>query len=216
MKNASQLASLRVEYTREKLEKGSVHPDPIVQFEYWFSEVVQAEVPLANAFSLASCSGGRPSVRIVLLKDFEEGGFVFFTNYQSRKGRELEENPYAAITFFWIELERQVRIEGKVERISEADSEAYFITRDPLSRIGAWASPQSEVIGGRGELEARFREVEDRFKAVEEVPRPPHWGGYRLVPDHMEFWQGRESRLHDRILYSLREDGSWKIERLAP
>lgn len=209
------LAHIRREYSREKLSEKNVDPDPIVQFGQWMNEAIAAEVPEPTAMCLSTAdSAGRPSSRMVLLKGFDAKGFVFFTNYNSHKGRELAENPYAALNFFWPELERQVRISGTVDKVSPEESDEYFKTRPFTSRVGAWASDQSEVIDSRMVVAARAAKLMVRY-ASGNVPRPPHWGGYRVVPDEIEFWQGRESRLHDRILYKL-VDNSWQTARLAP
>jgi pyridoxamine 5'-phosphate oxidase len=208
------LAELRTDYALKTLEEGDVDRDPVKQFGVWMVEAIHARVPEPTAMHLSTVgSNGRPSGRIVLLKGLEPTGFVFYTNYQSRKGRELAANPVAALTFLWKELERQVRIEGRVEKVGDADSDAYYATRPLGSRIGAWASPQSETIASRAWLELRWAQL--TASHGEAPPRPPHWGGYRIVPDYLEFWQGRLSRLHDRIAYS-RDAGAWKIARLAP
>ena len=208
------IADLRKDYKLASLAEGNVTATPLVQFEKWLNEAIQAQLPEPNAMTLATVGAeGRPSTRVVLIKGIDERGPVWFTNYQSRKGRELAANPHAALQFHWVELERVVRLEGRVEKIGEADSDAYFASRPLDSRIGAWASPQSEVIGSRAVLVARAAEYGAKF--LLNPPRPPHWGGYRLVPDRIEFWQGRSSRLHDRILYRL-EKGNWQISRLAP
>jgi len=210
------LADLRRDYARARLDEADVSHDPMVEFARWFAEAQEAQVADANAMTLATATAdGQPSARIVLLKAFDERGFVFFTDYRSRKGAELEANPRAALVFYWHELERQVRITGGVALTSREDSERYFASRPIGSRLGAWASHQSRVIPGRAALESDLREVEARF-GDGEVPLPPHWGGYRVVPDAIEFWQGRESRLHDRIRY-VRESGSgWRVQRLSP
>lgn len=214
------IADLRIDYMRETLDERDVAPDPFRQFEHWFDEALKAQVPEPNAMTLATAGAdGRPSARIVLLKGFDEAGFVFFTNYASRKGRELASRADATLLFFWPDLERQVRIEGRAAKLRDAESDEYFASRPRLARVGAWASPQSEPIAGRAALEARFADAEAKYAgAGERIPRPPHWGGYRLVPDSLEFWQGRPSRLHDRIRYrrQARRDGLWTIERLAP
>ena len=208
-------ADLRVEYKRAALDERDVDPDPFRQFGRWFDEAVAVQVPEPNAMTLATVDpAGRPSARIVLLKAVDGRGFTFYTNYQSRKARELPAGSRAALLFFWPELERQVRIEGAIEKVDDATTDAYWASRPRLSRVGAWASPQSEPLPNRAALEARFAEVEARFPG-DSVPRPPHWGGYRLVPDAFEYWQGRASRLHDRLIYQ-REDASWRIGRLAP
>ena len=214
------IAELRIEYRRATLDEGDVAPHPLRQFERWFDEAVKAELPEPNAMTLATAGAdGRPSARVVLLKGFDDRGFVFFTNYASRKGRELAARSEAALLFFWPELERQVRIEGAVAKVDAALSEAYFASRPRGARLGALASPQSEPVAGRAALEALFNAFEsDYSNAGDDIPRPPHWGGYRLAPDLLEFWQGRPSRLHDRIRY--RRDplhaGGWIIDRLAP
>lgn len=209
------IAHLRREYARARLDERDVDPDPLVQFHQWFDDARRAELPEPNAMTLATATpAGVPSARMVLLKAADERGFTFFTDYRSRKGQELEANPHAALVFFWGELERQVRITGTVSRVSREETEAYFRTRPRESRLGAWTSHQSTVLAGRETLEARLREVAARHPG-DEVPTPPHWGGYLLEPDALEFWQGRESRLHDRVRYQ-REAGSWRIERLSP
>ena len=211
------ITDLRREYARARLDEADVSHDPIVEFARWFAEAQEAQVPDATAMTLATATAdGEPSARIVLLKAFDERGFVFFTDYRSRKGAELEANPRAALVFYWAELDRQVRITGGVALTTREESERYFRSRPLGSRLGAWASHQSRVIPGRAALEADVREIEARF-ADGEVPLPAHWGGYRVVPDAIEFWQGRESRLHDRIQY-VRESGGrgWRVERLSP
>ncbi|MGH7510577.1 MAG: pyridoxamine 5'-phosphate oxidase [Gemmatimonadales bacterium] len=209
------IADIRREYARARLDEAHVSPDPVVQFHRWFTQAREAEIPEPNAMALATATpAGAPSVRMVLLKGYDERGFVFFTDFRSRKGVELETNPRAALVFYWGELERQVRIAGAVEQTPARESEAYFQTRPLGSRLGAWVSHQSRVIPSRALLESGLREVEERFPSGE-VPLPPHWGGYRLQPEEVEFWQGRENRLHDRIRY-LREEAGWKVERLSP
>ncbi|MEO8753856.1 MAG: pyridoxamine 5'-phosphate oxidase [Casimicrobiaceae bacterium] len=209
------IADLRTDYHGAPLDEHSVDRDPHRQFAQWFSAAVAAQVREPNAMTLATVDErGRPAARIVLLKDHDARGFTFYTNYESRKGRELKLHPHAALVFFWVELERQIRIEGAIERVDSAAADAYFGKRPRLSRLAAWASPQSAPLSDRAALEARFAEAQRRFPG-EEVARPPHWGGYRLVPDLLEFWQGRASRLHDRIVYR-REDDDWRIGRLAP
>ena len=208
------LADLRTDYKLASLDESDVAASPFTQFDKWFGEVTKAELPEPNAMTLATCdASGRPSARVVLIKEYDERGMVFFTNYQSHKGQDLAANNRAALLFFWPELERQVRIEGRVEMVSAADSDTYYKSRPLLSRIGAWSSPQSNVLPSRTALEARFA----AFSAEhgENPPRPAHWGGYRVVPSFFEFWQGRRSRLHDRICYRL-SGGTWNIERLAP
>ncbi|MEO6564898.1 MAG: pyridoxamine 5'-phosphate oxidase [Casimicrobiaceae bacterium] len=209
------LADLRTDYKRATLDECEVDRDPVVQFRYWFDAAVAAKVPEPNAMTLATVDAdGRPAARIVLLKDADAQGFTFFTNYQSRKGRELAAHPAAALLFFWPELERQVRIEGAITKVDPAIADDYFAKRPRLSRIGAWASPQSEALPDRASLEARFADAEQRFPG-DTVARPPHWGGYRLTPHAFEFWQGRRSRLHDRIVFTL-DGAGWRIGRLAP
>ncbi|PSB33410.1 pyridoxamine 5'-phosphate oxidase [Stenomitos frigidus] len=209
------LADLRHNYTLEQLNETDVDPDPILQFRRWLDQAIAAELPEPNAMTLATAtSNGIPSARIVLLKGLDERGFVFYTNYESRKGQELAENPQAALVFLWTLLERQVRIEGRVETIATAETDAYFLSRPLASRLGAWASDQSRVIPHRDVLEQRFAELKAAY-AEKAVPRPPHWGGYRVIPHQIEFWQGRTSRLHDRLRYRL-EQGNWLLERLAP
>ena len=208
------LADLRTDYKLAALDENDIASSPFMQFGKWFGDATKAELPALNAMTLATCdASGRPSARIVLIKDFDERGMVFFTNYQSHKGQDLAANNRAALLFFWPELERQIRIEGRVETVSAADSDEYFQSRPALSRIGAWASPQSQVLPSRTALEARFAAYSAEHG--ENPPRPAHWGGYRVVPSFFEFWQGRRSRLHDRICYRLM-DGKWKVERLAP
>jgi pyridoxamine 5'-phosphate oxidase len=208
------IADIRKDYKVASLAESDVAPSPFTQFDKWLKQAIDAALPEPNAMTLATVGAdGRPSTRVVLIKGSEERGPVWFTNYQSRKGRELAGNPFAALQFHWVELERVVRIEGRVEKVSDAESDAYFNGRPLDSRIGAWASPQSETISSRAVLVARAAEYAAKF--LLKPPRPPHWGGYRLLPDQFEFWQGRPSRLHDRIVYRL-QDGAWRIERLAP
>lgn len=197
------------------LNESDVDPNPLKQFEAWYGEALGSGVPEADAMTLATATtDGAPDARIVLLKSFDGRGFVFFTNYQSRKAEELAANGRACLLFYWLPLKRQVRIEGTVEKVSAAESDDYFHTRPWGSKLGAWASDQSRVITSRENLEKRFAEFELEF--ADNVPRPPHWGGYRLIPTAIEFWQGRDNRLHDRIRYRLQQDKSWRIERLAP
>jgi pyridoxamine 5'-phosphate oxidase len=211
-----EIAALRKEYSRQVLLEEQVAKDPIRQFDIWWMQAVETELVEPNAMTLATSSAdGMPSARIVLLKGFHERGFVFYTNYKSYKAIQLEENPKACLIFFWKELERQVRITGLVERVSEEESSEYFASRPEGSRIGAWASPQSQVIESRTWLDKKFEEMTVKMKG-NDIPRPTHWGGYLVKPVIVEFWQGRPSRLHDRIQYTLGEDGSWRIERLAP
>ena len=209
-------AHIRREYLGKPLSETDSDPDPFRQFAQWFEDVRSLEAdPTAMALATAT-RDGRPSVRTVLLKSIDERGFVFYTNYESRKGRELERDPRAALVFFWVELERQVRIQGSVERVSGAESDRYFSQRPRGSRLAAWASPQSASVPDRAWLEGRFTAAEERFReAGDAVPRPLHWGGFRVVPQRFEFWQGRSSRLHDRVTYA-RADDAWMIERLAP
>jgi pyridoxamine 5'-phosphate oxidase len=211
------IADIRRDYARARLDEADVSHDPFVEFARWFAEAQEAEVPEPTAMTLATATAeGVPSARIVLLKAFDQRGFVFFTDYRSQKGGELEANPRAALVFWWGELERQVRITGGVALASHEESERYFTTRPLGSRLGAWASHQSRVIPGRAALEADLRQVEARYPDGE-VPLPPHWGGYRVVPHTIEFWQGRESRLHDRIRYVRQAGGKgWRVERLSP
>jgi pyridoxamine 5'-phosphate oxidase len=208
------IAALRKSYERAELDESASHADPLQQFDQWLNEAIRAQVPEPNAMTLATVGSDlRPSTRIVLVKGYDARGLVFYTNYESRKGQELAGNPYAALQFHWVELERVVRIEGVVEKASAEESDAYFHSRPLDSRIGAWASPQSQVIPGRGVLVANAAKIGAQY--LLQPPRPPHWGGYRLVPTEWQFWQGRKSRLHDRLRYRA-EDGSWVRERLAP
>ena len=204
------------EHVGRGLRRSDLHHDPIKQFANWFTAAIEAGIRDVNAMSLATAGrDARPSVRIVLLKSFDQDGFVFFTNYESAKGKQLEANPDAALVFYWIELDRQVRISGKVEKTSRDESQIYFHSRPVGSQLSAWASRQSEVLDGRRVLDARMAEMTERF-GDKRIPLPPHWGGYRLKPDTMEFWQGRPNRLHDRFRYSRQTDGSWLIARRAP
>lgn len=209
------LTRMRREYTHATLDETSVDPDPLKQFEKWFSEAISAEVREPNAMLLATSGTNQiPSIRAVLLKIFDARGFVFFTNYNSEKARDIAENPYVALEFLWLDLERQVKIMGRAEKISAAESLKYFLSRSHGSQIGAWVSDQSSVISSRKALAMQFEKIKTKF-ANKEVPLPDFWGGYRVVPEKIEFWQGRESRLHDRILYT-RTDRGWNISRLAP
>jgi len=208
------IAGIRTEYRLQQLKESEVKADPLQQFQDWFKAAMEAKVNEPNAMNLSTVkASGRPSSRIVLLKGVEENGFVFYTNYNSNKGHQLQQHPFASLCFFWPELERQVRIEGKISKVSPAVSDAYFQSRPLASRLGAWASPQSQIIAGRESLEKNLQEVTSKFTL--DIPRPDHWGGYVLIPDYIEFWQGRESRLHDRITYSL-DNEKWSINRLAP
>jgi pyridoxamine 5'-phosphate oxidase len=208
------IADLRKSYERAELDEAASEADPLRQFALWFEQALQAQLPEPNAMTLATVGAdGRPSTRVVLIKGFDERGIVWYTNYDSRKGRELAVHPFAALQFHWVELERVVRIEGRVEKVSAEESDVYFRSRPLDSRIGAWASPQSQVIASRATLVASAAKIGAQY--LLNPPRPPHWGGYRLLPDAWEFWQGRTSRLHDRLRYRL-DAGAWVRERLAP
>jgi pyridoxamine 5'-phosphate oxidase len=210
------LAQIRREYALHVLDEKSILPNPFQQFEKWWHEAVASGILEPNAMNLATVSEtGRPSSRIVLLKGFNENGFSFYTNYQSHKGKELTHNPFCALAFFWPELERQVRVEGAVERVSPDQSDEYFVSRPRESQLGAWASPQSSVIASRDIIEKRYEAVGKKFHDAKTLPRPKQWGGYLVNPFLIEYWQGRPNRLHDRIQYTL-VDGRWKIHRLAP
>jgi pyridoxamine 5'-phosphate oxidase len=214
--NAHELENLRRDFARESLSKSSVNADPFAQFSIWMTEALASEIVDANAMTLSTVDAEqRPSSRVVLLKGFDVSGFSFFTNYGSRKGHDLAVNPNAVLHFFWPELERQVSVQGVVEKTTREESEAYFRLRPIESRLGAWASSQSDVIASREELEIRLEEFREKFRGNEEIPIPPFWGGYRLIPQRLEFWQGRPSRLHDRIGYELRGE-AWAIFRLSP
>lgn len=209
------IAALRRDYIKDILKKEDLLENPLMQFSAWFKEAQKAEVLEPNAMSLSTVSpSGRPKSRIVLLKGISDSRLKFFTNYKSQKAKDLEQNPWVSINFFWPELERQVRIEGKVEKTTAEESDIYFDSRPEGSKLGAWASPQSEIIESREIMEENHKSLEKKFKD-HSIPRPPHWGGYNVIPDSVEFWQGRASRLHDRFIYLLK-NGNWKIERLAP
>jgi pyridoxamine 5'-phosphate oxidase len=210
------IADIRKDYRLQTLDEAAVAADPIQQFGIWWQEALQSEIVEVNAMTLATANEqGVPSARIVLLKGYDERGFVFFSNYESKKAGDLQVNPMASLVFFWKELERQVRISGRVEKVTELESDQYFQSRPEGSRIGAWASPQSTVISSRQVIEEKVEALQASFEG-KEIPRPLHWGGYRVVPSSIEFWQGRSSRLHDRIQYTLQSDDNWVIERLAP
>ena len=213
--HTSSIADLRKSYERAELNEEASHADPLNQFAQWLNEAITAQVPEPNSMTVATVASNlRPSTRVVLIKGFDARGIVWFSNYDSRKGQELAGNPYAALQFHWVELERVVRIEGVVEKVSAEESDEYFHSRPLDSRIGAWASPQSEVIASRRVLVTNAARYAAKF--LLQPPRPPHWGGYRLKPDNWQFWQGRKSRLHDRLRYTLQADDSWLRERLSP
>jgi pyridoxamine 5'-phosphate oxidase len=212
----NKIADIRKDYTQQNLSEKDVAANPIQQFEKWWKDILASNIEEPNAMTLATSSlEGVPSARIVLLKEFSEKGFIFFTNYESFKGLQLSQNPKACLVFFWKELERQVRITGLVEKTNESESDEYFHSRPEASQVGAWASPQSRVIGSRQWIDDQFQQLENEMKG-KNIKRPSHWGGYIVRPVIIEFWQGRPSRLHDRIQYTMQEDGKWKIERLAP
>jgi pyridoxamine 5'-phosphate oxidase len=208
---------LREDYSASGLDFSNANPDPLLQFDLWFKEAIKAQLPEPNALTLATVTPElRPAARVVLLKGYDASGFVFFTNYHSRKGLELDHMPHVSMAFLWLGLQRQVRIDGIASKISEADSTAYFHERPRGNQLGAWASPQSQVIPSREYLEEKLAALEEQYKGQDLIPKPPHWGGYIVKPSLIEFWQGRGSRLHDRLQYSLLPDQTWKIERLAP
>lgn len=215
---STKLADLRQDYHQRTLELAEAAADPLSQFENWFDTALKTPgISEPNAMTLATASKtGQPSARIVLLKEVTAGGFCFFTNFESRKGAELAENPFAALVFWWPPLERQVRIEGKIEKLTASESEKYFQSRPKNSQIGAWASPQSRLIAGREVLDEHMAKIELQYFGKNILPLPPFWGGFRVVPERVEFWQGRSNRLHDRLLFSKKSDGNWKIDRLAP
>lgn len=213
---SSSIADIRKDYRLKALTEEEAKKHPVDQFAQWWQEAVAAEIDEVNAMTLATASAsGIPDARIVLLKEYDANGFVFFTNYTSAKGRQLEENPHAALVFFWKELERQVRIGGQVEKVSEKESDQYYNSRPEGSRLGAWASPQSQVIESREWLDQQDQQFREVFRS-KPIMRPPHWGGYRIKPVRIEFWQGRSNRLHDRLCYTLNQQGNWTMERLAP
>ncbi len=213
--NKTDVAALRQSYTQNELLEENVLENPIKQFGKWFKEALDVQILEPNAMILSTVSDGKPHGRVVLLKGFDENGFTFYTNYKSNKGNEVAETPFASLTFFWGDLERQVRIEGSIEKVSGTESDEYYHSRPRGSQIGAWVSNQSSVIAGREVIEQRLTELENEFKDVELIPRPAHWGGYCVNPERIEFWQGRPNRLHDRILFTKVGD-DWKIERLSP
>lgn len=216
MEEIDSIASIRKVYQLQSLLESEVDPNPVIQFESWWQQAIKGKIEEPNAMTLATCTAnGKPSARTVLLKGVNDRGFIFFTNYMSRKGKEIEQNPFVSLLFFWKEMERQVRIEGVIKKISAEESDIYFASRPRESRIGAWCSPQSAVIENRELLQQNVKKYNARF-ADENIPRPEFWGGYMILPERIEFWQGRPGRLHDRLLYSLNENNVWKIERLAP
>ena len=213
----SSIADLRQNYTLAGLDRSDLKDNPIEQFDRWFQQALEADLIEPNAMTLATATpDGKPTARIVLLKGVSDRGFVFYTNYESQKGQQLIANPHAALVFLWDKLERQVRIEGRVEKLSSAESAEYFHSRPKASQLGAWTSDQSRVIPNREVLELKQAQLQEQYSGDATVPLPPHWGGFRVVPDRIEFWQGRPSRLHDRLVYDCQSDGSWQIERLSP
>lgn len=214
MTSRDDIAKIRIDYARARLSPEDCLPEPAAQFSRWLDEAIAAQVNEPTAMNVATVVEGRPSARMVLLKGIEQGNFVFYTNYDSRKGRQIEANPFVALTLFWPELERQVRVEGRAQRVSGETSDAYFASRPYQSRIGAWASQQSQPLDGTATLVARAAKYAAQY--VLHVPRPPHWGGYAVTPERVEFWQGRPSRLHDRVVYIRQENGHWLRERLYP
>lgn len=216
MKVNNSIADIRKVYQLQSLLEKDVNADPIKQFETWWQQAIESKIEEPNAMTLATCNDeGKPSARIVLLKGIKKNGFIFFTNYQSRKGKEIEKNSFVSLLFFWKELERQVRIEGKIKKVSDTESDKYFFSRPRESRIGAWSSPQSAVIENREFLQKNVEKYNLEF-GTENIPRPDFWGGYLVEPDSIEFWQGRPGRLHDRLQYSLSENNYWNMKRLAP
>ncbi len=215
--NKPSIANLRQNYNLAGLRETEINPNPIQQFAHWFDQALDADLLEPNAMTLATATpDGQPSARIVLLKGFSDRGFTFYTNYDSDKGKQLQDNPQAALVFLWDKLERQVRIEGRVEKLSAEESDAYFHSRPKASQLGAWASAQSQKISSRQVLEANLAALETKYAQATKIPRPPHWGGFLVVPRLIEFWQGRPSRLHDRLIYCWQTDGTWQISRLSP